>query len=281
MTGAMKKNSVPSAPPCLPPDSELIDSHCHLDMDAYGNDLDTLIARARAVGVKRTITIGIDTASSRKAVQLAESYREIHATVGIHPHDAVRAEEKDFTELVRLAERPEVVGYGEIGLDYAKLYSPPEVQRPVFARQLALARELDLPVIIHDRDAHQDTMRLLREAAPYTAGGVMHCFSGDIALARQVLELDMYISIPGIVTFKNAATLQEVVREIPMDRIILETDGPFLAPVPFRGKRNEPAHLIYIAARVAEIKGMELQEVARLATENTCRLFRLPTTGTP
>ncbi|MFP7755473.1 TatD family hydrolase [Thermodesulfobacteriota bacterium B35] len=277
----MKNNSTPSAPPCLPPDSELIDSHCHLDMDAYGDDLDAVITRARKAGVKRIITIGIDTVSSRKAVRLAESHAAIHATVGIHPHDAARAGAKDFTELARLAGRPEVVGYGEIGLDYAKLYSPPEVQRPIFTRQLALARELDLPVIIHDREAHQDTMRLLGEAAPLAAGGVMHCFSGDIALARQVLELDMYISIPGIVTFKNAATLQEVVREIPMDRIILETDGPFLAPVPFRGKRNEPAHLIFTAARVAEIKGMELEEVARLATENTCRLFRLPTTGAP
>ncbi len=281
MTSAMKKKTRPPAPPPLPRGCELIDSHCHLDMDAYGGELDAVITRARAAGVTRIITIGIDPASSRRAVELAEKYQGVYATVGVHPHDAARAGENDFAELAALAGRPVVVGYGEIGLDYARLHSPRDVQLGIFSRQLELARDLDLPVIIHDRDAHEDTMRLLRKAAPFSAGGVMHCFSGDMDLARQVLELGMYISIPGIVTFKNAAGLQQVVREVPMERIILETDGPFLAPVPFRGKRNEPAYLLSTAARVAELKEMPLEEVARMATENTAALFRLPATATP
>ncbi|HEB49993.1 MAG TPA: TatD family deoxyribonuclease [Desulfobulbus sp.] len=277
----MKKKRRPSAPPSLPRGCELIDSHCHLDMDAYGDELDAVIARARDAGVGRIVTIGIDTASSGQAVRLAESHPGIYATVGIHPHDAARAGESDFSELAALASHPGVVAYGEIGLDYAKLYSPPEEQRRVFARQLGLARELDLPVIIHDRDAHGDTMHLLRKASPFARGGVMHCFSGDTGLAGQVLDLGFYISIPGIVTFKNAAELQQVVREVPMERIILETDGPFLSPVPFRGKRNEPAFLVYTAAKVAELKGLPLEEVARLTTENTETLFRLPPTVSP
>ncbi len=281
MTSAMKKTTKPSSSPHLPRGSELIDSHCHLDMDAFADDLDAVIDRARDVGVGRIITIGIDMASSRRAVQLAEDHAGIYATVGIHPHDAARADQGDFSELAALATSPKVVAYGEIGLDYAKRYSPEEDQLRVFARQLDLARELDLPVIIHDRDAHEATMRLLREAMPFAAGGVMHCFSGDVDLALRVLDMGLHISIPGIVTFKNAAALQEVVRRIPMERIILETDGPFLAPVPFRGKRNEPAYLVYTAARVAELKEMPLEEVARLATKNTVALFRLPATTTP
>ncbi len=280
MTSAMKKRTNPE-PPLLPQGCELIDSHCHLDMDAYNEDLAALLVRARAAGVTRIITIGIDPHSSRQAVRLAREHAGIHATVGIHPHDAVRARENDFAELAALAGRPEVVGYGEIGLDYAKLHSPRQVQQQVFARQLDLARELDLPVIIHDRDAHDDTMKLLRATSPFAAGGVMHCFSGNIDLARQVLELGFHISIPGIVTFKNSADLQEVVRWAPMDRIILETDAPFLAPVPFRGKRNEPAYLVHTAAMVAELKGMPLAEVARQTTENTIALFRLPPAASP
>ncbi len=277
----MKKKTTPPPPPPLPAGTELIDSHCHLDMDAYGEELEGVLARARAAGVGRVITIGIDPASSGQAIRLAEKYPQVHATVGIHPHDAAGAGEREFSELAELAAHPRVVGYGEIGLDYAKRYSPPDVQRKVFARQLAMARELDLPVIIHDREAHGDTMRLLREASPLVAGGVMHCFSGDIELARQVIDLGLYISIPGIVTFRNADALQEVAREIPLERIILETDGPFLAPVPFRGKRNEPAYLVYTAARVAELRRIPLAEVACRTTENTMALFRLPASVAP
>ncbi|CAK8717580.1 TatD DNase family protein [Candidatus Electronema halotolerans] len=265
------KKTVPS--PQLSPEISLIDTHCHLDMAAYQPDLDQIIADARRCGVTRIITIGIDLPSSCRAAELAQCYAGVYAAVGIHPHDAESADEETFRRLAELAAAPKVVGYGEIGLDYAKNYSPKEVQLRVFARQLELAKELRLPLIIHDRDAHEDTLRLLREQGPFPHGGVMHCFSGDAELARQVLDLGFYVSIPGIVTFPNAAMMREAVREVPTDRLLLETDGPFLAPVPFRGKRNLPQYLLHTAAAVAELKGVSLDDIARQTTVNAEKLF--------
>ena len=169
----------------------------------------------------------------------------------------------------------QVVGFGEIGLDYAKKYSPKDVQLRVFVQQLDLAKDLQLPLIIHDREAHEDTICLLREKGPFPKGGVMHCFSGDTALAHQVLDLGLYISIPGIVTFPNASMMREAVRAVPLERLLLETDGPFLAPVPFRGKRNQPEYLLRTAAAVAEIKGVSLDDVAQQTTKNAEKLFSL------
>ena len=264
------------APPVLSPDSRLIDSHCHLDMDAYQDELDEIIDSAGKCGVSRIITIGIDLASSRKAVELADRYPGIYATVGIHPHSAEEATEEMYRQLAELAVKPKVVGYGEIGLDYAKQYAPKDIQHREFAVQLELAKELHLPVVIHDREAHEDTMALLQEKGPFPEGGVMHCFSGDVPLALQVLELGFYISIPGIVTFKNAADLQQVVEKVPLDRILLETDGPFLAPVPWRGKTNRPDYLLYTAGKVAQLKNISVDEVARQTANNTMALFSLP-----
>ena len=264
------------APPELAPGSRLIDSHCHLDMDAYQDDLDEIILTAEQYGVTRIITIGIDLASSRKVVELASQFPGVYATVGIHPHDAESANEEVYRQLRELAAMDKVVGYGEIGLDYAKNYAPRDIQLCAFEQQLDLAKELQLPVVIHDREAHEDTLALLRAKEPFDAGGVMHCFSGDISLARQVLELGFYISIPGIVTFKNAKDLQQVVAEIPLDRMLLETDGPFLTPDPWRGKRNRPDYLGYTAARVAEIKNISVDAVAEQTTMNTTELFALP-----
>ena len=246
------------APPVLTSNSQLIDSHCHLDMAPYQNDLEQVLASAGKHGVNRIITIGIDLASSRKAVKLAERYAGVYATVGIHPHSAEEASPEVYQELRELASRPKVVAFGEIGLDYAKQYAPVEAQRREFARQLALAGELHLPVVIHDREAHQDTLALLRQTGPFMAGGVVHCFSGDVSLARQVLELGFYISIPGIVTFKNSTALQQVVKEVPLERLLLETDGPFLAPVPWRGKSNRPEYFLYTAAWVAELNNFSI-----------------------
>jgi TatD DNase family protein len=265
------KKTVPL--PELSPESRLIDTHCHLDMADYQADLKEVLAGASRCGVTRIITIGIDLASSRRAVELAQGYEGVHAAVGIHPHDAATADEEVFRRLTELAAAPKVVGYGEIGLDYAKNYSPKDVQLRVFARQLELAKELRLPLIIHDRDAHEDTLRLLRDKGPFPQGGVMHCFSGDAGLARQVLDIGFYISIPGIVTFPNAAMMREAVREVPSDRLLLETDGPFLAPVPFRGKCNLPQYLLHTAAAVAELKGVSLDEIARQTTVNAEKLF--------
>jgi TatD DNase family protein len=200
----------------------------------------------------------------------------VYTAVGIHPHDADSADEDVFRQLQELAAAPKVVGFGEIGLDYAKKYSAQEAQLRVFARQLEIAKDLRLPLIIHDRDAHEDCLRLLREKGPFPRGGVMHCFSGDAELAKQVLELGFYLSIPGIVTFPKAESLREVVRGLPLNRLLLETDGPFLAPVPFRGKCCRPEHLLHTAIAVAALHGVSLAELAEQTSRNAEQLFALP-----
>jgi TatD DNase family protein len=263
-------------PPHLAAHCTLIDSHCHLDMDAYQGKLDTVIQSAKHAGITRIITIGIDLASSKKAVELADQHSEVFATVGVHPHSVEEATETGYAEIAQLASHPKVIGYGEIGLDYAKLYAPVDVQQKEFVRQLTLARELHLPVVIHDRDAHQDTLTMLRKCGPFPDGGVMHCFSGDTSFAEHVLALGFYISIPGIVTFKNAKALQQVVMETPLERMLLETDGPFLAPVPWRGKVNRPDYMLYTAAKVAELKNCSIETVAAQTSRNTTNLFSLP-----
>ncbi len=272
----MKKRT---QPPALSPGHVLIDSHCHLDMETSQDTLDDIIESAKKCRVHNIITIGIDLASSQRAVELADNSPGVYAAVGIHPHSAEEGDDAVYQQLKELATSEKVVAYGEIGLDYAKQYAPVERQRLEFTRQLKIAKELELPIIIHDREAHEDTIQIIREQGPFPAGGVMHCFSGDMAFARQVLDLGLYISIPGIVTFKNALDLQKVAQEIPLDHMLLETDGPFLTPVPFRGKRNRPEYLLYTAAMVAELRGISIDEVARQTAQNTRQLFSLPNQG--
>ena len=265
-------------PPSLGSDSFLIDSHCHLDMAAYHEDLEAVLTRASEHGIAGIITIGIDEASSRRAIELARTYPMVRATLGVHPHDADSLDEQTLERLKTLAlsNRDVVVGYGEIGLDYVKQYAAPELQRRWFQAQLKLAAELELPVIIHDRKAHDDTLRLLKEAGPLKHGGIMHCFSGNLDLARQVMDLGLLISIPGVVTFNKTPDLQEVAATIPLEAMLVETDGPFLAPVPWSGKRNEPFYTIYTAAKIAELRGISIDEVARHTTRNCRRLLNLP-----
>ncbi len=251
----------------------LTDTHCHLDMDAYGADLDLVLSRAASAGVGTIVTIGIDAESSKQAVRIADRHAHVYAAIGIHPHDAARAAEEDFQTITELATHKKVVAYGEIGLDYAKNYSPKTIQQQIFSRQLHLAKKLNLPVIIHDREAHEDTLCLLREHAPYPAGGIMHCFSGDMFFAEKIMELGFFISIPGIVTFKNAYSLHEVAAAIPLAAMLIETDGPFLTPVPYRGKRNEPAFIVYTAQKIADLAGVSLQEVATATTANARSIF--------
>ncbi len=253
----------------------LIDTHCHLDMDAYAQDLDAVMARAAATGVRSVITIGIDIQSSKKALQIADRYPRVFAAVGIHPHAAEKVTEDDFRSLAGLTTHKKVVGLGEIGLDYARQYAPEDVQQYIFSRQLKLAKKLSLPVIIHDREAHEDTLLLLNKYAPYPAGGVMHCFSGDKTFAEKIIALGFFISIPGIVTFKNAASLQEVVTDLPLESMLIETDGPFLAPVPYRGKRNEPGYVIHTAEKIAELTGLDIKKIAAATTRNARSLFHL------
>lgn len=274
MAKAKKRRDVAT----LSPLSNLIDTHCHLDMGSFADDLDDVLKRANDHKITTILSIGIDEDSSRKAVQLAHRYRMIFATIGIHPHDVDNILADTFGNLSRLAEqnRTQVVGYGEIGLDYMKNYSPPETQRQQFRNQLDLARDLKLPVIIHDREAHEDTLTILRQAAPFDHGGVLHCFSGDYTFALQIIDLGLHLSIPGIVTFKNSRDLQEVATRIPLDTMLLETDGPFLAPEPWRGKRNEPYFILYTAEKIAQLRDIDLNDLADQTTSNARKLFHLP-----
>ncbi len=265
-----KKKKLPI--PQLPDDVWAIDSHCHLDMDAY-DDCDLVIKRAVEAGVRHIITIGIDLPSSEAALKLAGKYPSLSCAVGIHPHSATDVDRETGSRIKKMVQNKDVLAIGEIGLDYAKNYADKDTQIHAFRYQLELAKELNLPVIIHDREAHDDVMDILGEFAPFPAGGVMHCFSGDKALALEVIKLGFYISVPGVVTFKNARTLQEAVRVVPLESLILETDGPFLTPAPYRGHRNEPSYMLYTAEKVAELKGMKLADLVRQTTLNTQKLF--------
>ena len=260
--------------PHLSPDLFVVDSHCHLDMADY-DDCRQVVERAALAGVKYILSVGIDLESSKAALALADEFPGVYCSVGIHPHHVVGVEEAQYQELTTLARHPKVKAYGEIGLDYARDYSPPEVQRRHFERQVALAKELRLPLIIHDREAHADVLAILRDAAPLPAGGVMHCYSGDLELAAAAIELGFLLSIPGVVTFNKATTLHEVVRQVSLSSMLVETDGPYLAPDPWRGKRNEPSYLLYTVAKIAELRGVSVDEVARQTSANALRLFGL------
>jgi len=261
--------------PELGPGRQLVDTHCHLDLDSYRDDLETVLMRAASVGVSRIVTVGIDLESSRRAVALAGSHPGISAAVGVHPHHAGTFDAGVLVDLETLSRQPKVVALGEIGLDLHYDFSPFNQQLECFSRQLELARTLRLPVIIHDRDAHKEVLEILQGAGPLPGGGVMHCFSGDVILAEAVMALGYYVSIPGVVTFKKAIMLQGAVRQVPLDRLLLETDGPYLAPEPRRGRRNEPALMMFTAARVAELKEISLNDLAEATSANAARLFNL------
>ncbi|MGL1930176.1 MAG: TatD family hydrolase [Desulfotalea sp.] len=257
--------------------ANLIDTHCHLDMDAYTDDLQDILEQATLAGIKHIISIGIDIESSKSAIKLAQKHHNISATIGIHPHDVSNITNTTYNELRALheTEHEYIVAYGEIGLDYARNYSPKDTQITHFRKQLELSLELQLPVIIHCRDAHKDLIDILKKTSPGTYKGVIHCFSGDCCFAERVLDLGFYISIPGIVTFKNAKSLHEVAKTIPLDKLLIETDGPFLSPTPFRGKRNQPAYLTYTANKIAELRNISFEEVAIASTANAEKLFSI------
>ena len=266
-----------NTPATLPEGCHLIDTHCHLDMDAFSCDLEMVLVRAKKCGIEFIVTIGIDLPSSQTAVHLAEQHSFIRASVGIHPHDVHSATDAMYLSLSQLIDtnRELVVGYGEIGLDYVKKHTDPELQRKHFKRQLEIAKEFELPVIVHDREAHDDILRILQDCGPYPGGGVMHCFSGDYAFAQRILDLGFHISIPGIVTFKNATGLQEVARMVPLSALLVETDGPFLAPHPWRGQRNEPSFLLQTATFIAGLRNISLGELADVTSANAISLFGL------
>lgn len=249
----------------------LTDTHCHLHLGQFDLDRDEVVARAEANGVTKIIEVGIDLESDKEAIALATRYPQIYAAVGIHPHEAGKATPETWAELRTLASQPGVVAIGETGLDYYRNRSPHEKQKEALKKQLSLARELRKPVILHDRKAHNDLLAIIREHGEGLTG-VFHCFSGHLAMAEKCLEMGFYISIAGPVTFKNAHRLQELARTLPLERLLLETDSPFLSPF---GGRNEPANVKAVAEKVAELRGLSWEEVARTTTQNAALLFGL------
>jgi TatD DNase family protein len=255
----------------------LVDTHAHLHFPEFADDLDAVLERARQAGVATMVTIGTDRETNAAAVALAERTEGVYASVGIHPHDAGEATEDDFAGLERLARASaKVVALGEMGLDFFRNLSPHGIQERVFRRQLALARQMHKPVVVHCRDAHAETLGILAEEQVGEIGGVMHCFSGDVEVAKRCLDLGLSISLAGPVTYKNARALPDVARFVPEDRLVVETDCPFLPPHPHRGKRNEPAYVALTAARVAELRGVEPDVLNDTMSRNAARLFRLP-----
>ena len=254
----------------------LIDSHCHLDMKDFDKDREAVIRRAQKDGIVHMMSIGIDVKSSQSAIDLARRYEFISATVGCHPHDADECGPEDLKMLSRMAAEPEVVAWGEIGLDFYRNYSEKENQRKIFQAQLELAQRAELPVIIHDRDAHEEVYATLEKMGKGERKGIIHCFSGDRDLADAFIALGYYISIPGTVTYKKAIQIKEVVAAIPLDRMLVETDAPFLAPVPRRGKRNEPSLVTHTAREIAKLRDIPFETVAEQTTRNARTIFGLP-----
>jgi len=249
----------------------MIDSHCHLEM--FKEELSDVIRRAYDAGVNTIISIGSDVESMSEAIKIAEQYSMVYASVGIHPHEAKELDDEVLKKIFELSRHPKVIAIGEIGLDYHYEYSPKEVQRKAFAKQLELAKDVGLPVVIHSREAFEDTIKILKEQNVHK--GVMHCFSGNISQAKRAIELGFFISISGVVTFKNAKKIKEVSQFVPDDYLMIETDAPYLAPEPMRGRRNEPAFLIYTARALAELRGVTVEDIDRITTVNVNKLFHI------
>jgi TatD DNase family protein len=249
----------------------MIDTHCHLDMKEFDADRDAVIRRARDAGFEALITVGSDLEGTVRAMEIAEEYDFVHSSIGIHPHDAKDFTEKIYSDLLEWSKKEKVVAIGETGLDYHYAHSPREVQQEVFRQHLRLAREAGLPVIVHCREAREDTLRILREAG--VNNGVFHCFSGDIGMAEEAMEMGFYISLAGPVTFSKAWQLKEVARIVPDDYLLAETDAPYLSPVPFRGKRNEPAYMEHTLRHIAALRDISFDDAVRITTLNAKRLF--------
>lgn len=254
----------------------LIDSHAHLDMDDFEKDRDDVLERAVQTGIGHIVSIGIDLKSSLDALNLARKHAYVSASVGCHPHNADGCVASDLDQLARVASEPEVVAWGEIGLDFFRGYSSTEGQLRIFQDQLGIADDLNLPVIIHDREAHDASYTILKGMGRGKNKGVIHCFSGGVDLANAFIDLGYFISIPGTVTYKNASHIKEVAASIPLGCMLIETDSPYLAPIPKRGKRNEPSFAFFTAMEIARLRAIPFEEVARQTTENARALFGLP-----
>jgi len=256
--------------------ADLFDTHAHLHFPDFDADREAMLARAREAGVRRMLTIGTEPESSRAALSLATREEGVWAAVGIHPHDAAGADAAALAGIERLAAEPRVVAVGEIGLDYFRNLSPREDQQLTFRALIGVARRVSKPVVIHCREAHEDVLAILAEERVTEIRGIMHCFSGDVAIARRCLDLGLLISLAGPVTYPNARALPDVARFVPAGDLVVETDCPFLPPQGHRGKRNEPAYLALTAARVAELRGERLADTAARTTANACALLGIP-----
>ena len=252
----------------------LFDSHAHIDDEKFDADREQVIHRAIENGVTGIINVGCSMASSARSVALAAQYESIYAAVGIHPHDAEGTLSTDYEQLAEWCKQEKVVAIGEIGLDYYRDLTPRDVQRAVFIRQIDVARQMNMPLIIHDRDAHSDIFDIIKKEAKGLCG-VLHCYSGSLEMAKEFIKLGFYISIAGPVTFKNAAKLPEVVVGVPLERLLIETDCPYLTPHPYRGKRNEPAYVRMVAEQVASLRGIELSALAEATCVNVKKLFNI------
>lgn len=253
----------------------LFDTHAHLNDRQFADDLSEVIKRAKEDGVTRIANVGYDLPSSLEAIKIAKKYDGMYAVIGVHPHDASTLDEDVLYKLKVYAQEAEVVAIGEIGLDYYRNLSPREIQQDAFREQIRLAAELKKPIVIHDRDAHKDTLDILSEEKGGVNGGIFHCFSGSWEMARQCMSLGFHISIAGPVTFSNANKLLEIAKLVPLDRLLVETDCPYLTPHPFRGKRNEPARVRLVAEKIAELRGISLKKLAEATTKNALEVYRI------
>ncbi|MCX5779718.1 MAG: TatD family hydrolase [Firmicutes bacterium] len=253
----------------------LFDTHAHLQDRKMRSDLDNLLQRAAAAGVEKITCVGYDLPSSQEAVNIARKYKQVYAAVGVHPHDARTLTPEMLRKLWELARDPRVVAIGEIGLDYYRDLSPRELQKQAFIDQIQLAQEIGKPIIIHDREANQDVMDIIKKYKAGKNGGIMHCYSGNLPLAVEAIKEGFYISFAGPLTYKNARRSHEVAAKLPMDRLLIETDCPYLTPEPLRGKLNEPAHIHYVAEKMAELRGQHPDEIAYLTGRNARAVYRI------
>lgn len=253
----------------------LFDSHAHLDDERFDEDREILINSLKEKGVDLVLNVGADMEGSIDSIELSKKYDFIYASVGVHPHYVSELDDSSIDTLRELTKNEKVVAIGEIGLDYYYDNSPRDLQKEWFIKQIKLANELKLPIIVHDRDAHQDTFDIIKEYKSDDIGCVIHCFSGSASLAREFIKLGCYISIPGTVTFKNNKKTVEVVREIPLEHLLIETDSPYMAPTPHRGERNNPSLVQFVADKIAQEKGISYEKVCEVTKENAKRLFNI------
>jgi TatD DNase family protein len=253
----------------------LFDTHVHLNAEQFNDDLEEVIVRAQEQGVHNMVVVGFDRPTIKKAIQLSETYSFLYASVGWHPVDAIDMTDEDLNWIEELAAHPKVVAIGEMGLDYHWDKSPKEIQKEVFRKQIQLAKRVKLPIIIHNREATQDIVDILKEEKASEVGGIMHCYSGSLEVAKECIAMNFYISFGGPVTFKNAKKPKEVAQELPLEHLLIETDCPYLAPHPFRGKRNEPSYVALVAKEIAKLKGIPYEEVVQKTYDNARQIFNI------